>query len=248
MPLRLRSLNAHVSLVLLLALLGLASWPAGAIAQTVQEKPKTKAKAKAAELSSDRWEKAIQAFEEADKASLPPKGAILFIGASSTRRWTTLAQDFPEYQVINRGFGGSHLTDCVAFIDHIVIPYRPNLIVLQAGGNDINAGKPPERVLADFKAFVARVRAELPETRIAFVSLNPAPVRWEQAERQKAANQLIKDEILAGKNLDYIELWDQFLGPDGKPREDLFVEDRLHNNAAGYKIRAEVVRPHLVVK
>jgi lysophospholipase L1-like esterase len=136
----------------------------------------------------------------------------------------------------------------VAFIDRIVIPYRPRLIVLQAGGNDINAGKPPERVLADFKAFVAKVRAELPETRIAFVSLNPAPVRREQAERQKAANQLIKDEILAGKNLDYIELWDQFLGPDGEPREDLFVEDRLHNNAAGYKIRAEVVRPHLVVK
>jgi len=85
----------------------------------------------------------------------------------------------------------------------------------------------------------------LPDTRIAFTSLSPSPKRWEQAEEQKKANRLVQDYVRAGKNLDYIELWDQFLGPDGKPREDLFVEDRLHNNEAGYKIRAQVVRPHL---
>jgi hypothetical protein len=63
--------------------------------------------------------------------------------------------------------------------------------------------------------------------------------------QQKRANRLVQDYVRSGKNLDYIELWDQFLGPDGKPREDLFVEVRLHNDAEGYKIRAEVVRPHL---
>ena len=117
--------------------------------------------------------------------------------------------------------------------------------MVKAGGNDINAGKTPEQVLADFKAFVEKVRAELPDVRIAFLSLSPSPRRWEQAEAQKKANRLIKDYIRSGENLDYIDLWDQFLGPDGKPREDLFVEDRLHNNAEGYKIRAGVVRPHL---
>jgi lysophospholipase L1-like esterase len=85
----------------------------------------------------------------------------------------------------------------------------------------------------------------LPGTRIAFVSLSPSPKRWEQVEEQKEANRLVKEYVRSGKDLDYIELWDQFLGPDGRPREDLFVEDRLHNNEAGYKIRAEVVRPQL---
>jgi lysophospholipase L1-like esterase len=100
-------------------------------------------------------------------------------------------------------------------------------------------------VAADFKAFVEKVRAALPDTRIAYLSISPAPIRWTQADKQKEANRLIKQYIEAGQNLDYIDLWDQFLGPDGKPREDLFRPDRLHNNAAGYKIRADVVRPHL---
>ena len=55
----------------------------------------------------------------------------------------------------------------------------------------------------------------------------------------------IREYILTGKNLDYIEQWDQFVGPDGQPREDLFVSDRLHSNARGYQIRADAVRPHL---
>ena len=86
------------------------------------------------------------------------------------------AQDYPDYKVINRGFGGSQIADSVYYADRIIIPYKPRLIVLQAGTNDINAGKSPEQVLADFKAFVEKVRAKLPDTRIAFLSINPAPV------------------------------------------------------------------------
>ncbi len=194
---------------------------------------------------SAKYEKEIAAFEASDKENPPPKNAILFIGASSTRLWKTLAQDFPDYPVINRGFGGSQVADAVYFADRIVIPYRPRLIVLQSGGNDINARKSPEQVLADFQAFVDKVRKDLPDTRIAFTSLSPAPIRWSQAEAQKKANALVKAYVASGKNLDFIEIWDQFLAPDGTPREDLFVKDRLHNNAAGYKIRAEAVRPHL---
>jgi len=195
-------------------------------------------------LNSARWEKDIRAFEFDDKMSPPPPGAILFIGSSSTLLWKTLATDFPEHKVINRGFGGSAIADAAYYADRIVIPYKPRLIVLQAGSNDIAAGKTPEQVLADFKAFVQKVRARLPDTRIAFLSISPAPVRWAQADKQKRANLLIKEYILSGKDLDYIDLWDQFLGPDSKPREELF-RDRLHNNAQGYKIRADVVRPHL---
>ncbi|HEX3997726.1 MAG TPA: SGNH/GDSL hydrolase family protein [Pirellulales bacterium] len=201
---------------------------------------------KPAKSPSLRWEREIRAFEAADKKSPPPQGAVLFIGSSSIRMWKTLAQDFPDYKVINRGFGGSELADSVYYADRIVIPYKPRLIVLFAGTNDINAGKSPQTVFDDFKAFVARVRGALPDTRIAYLSISPAPSRWSQADKQKEANRLIRDYIATEKkNLDYIDLWDQFLGPDGKPREDLFLLDRLHNNAAGYKIRAAAVRPHL---
>jgi len=159
--------------------------------------------------------------------------------------WKTLEKDYPEYKVFNRGFGGCETADCVYFAERIVIPYKPKLIVIQAGGNDINAGKSPEQVAADFKAFVEKVRAKLPDVRIAYLSMNPSPSRWAQREKQQKGNALIKAYIGAGKNLDYIDFWGAMLGPDGLPREDLFIADKLHNNEAGYKIRAEVVRPHL---
>lgn len=195
---------------------------------------------------SQRWEKEIRAFEVADKKSPPPQGAVLFIGSSTIRFWKTLAEDFPDYKVINRGFGGSQLADSTFYSDRIVIPYKPRLIVIFGGSNDIAAGKSPQNVFSDFKAFVARVRADLPNTQIAFMGISPAPSRWKQAEKQKEANRLIRDYIESSKdNLDFIDEWDQFLGPDGKPREALYRPDRLHNNAAGYKIRAAIVRPHL---
>jgi hypothetical protein len=87
---------------------------------------------------SARWEKEIQAYEGADKKQPPPEGAVLFTGASGIRMWQSLAKDFPDQKVINRGFGGSEMADSAYFAERIVIPYKPRLIVIQAGGNDIN--------------------------------------------------------------------------------------------------------------
>lgn len=192
-----------------------------------------------------RFEKEIKAYEAADEKNAPPTGAILFTGASGIRLWKTLEQDFPDHQVINRGFGGCHMADVVYYADRIVIPYKPRMIVVQAGGNDLNAGKTPQQVLADFQALVTKVRAKLPYVRIAYLSSSPSPARWSQADKQLEMNRLVKDYIAAGKNLDYIELYDAFLNKDGKPREELFVADRLHHNAEGYKIRTAIVKPHL---
>lgn len=194
---------------------------------------------------SEKWQGAIREFEEADLKSPPPKNAILFIGSSTIRLWKTLQQDFPSHPVINRGFGGSQVADSVYFADRVVIPYRPRQIIVYAGSNDIAAGKSPEQVASDFKTFVEQVRAKLPDTRIAFMSIGPSPARWSQAAKQQQANQLIKAYIDTDKQLDYIDVWDHFLGTDGKPREEFFVADRLHHSESGYKIRAEAVRPFL---
>src|SRR5262245_16481496 len=109
-----------------------------------------------------RWEKDIAAYEAQDKENLPPKGASLFIGSSTIRRWTTLAQDFPEHKTINRGFGGSQIEDAAYYADRIVIPYAPRAVFLRSGGNDLNAGKSVEQVFADYKNFVAKIHAKLP--------------------------------------------------------------------------------------
>jgi lysophospholipase L1-like esterase len=208
--------------------------------------PLTRADDKAPPKAHDyaKWEKEIAAFEEADAKKVPPKNAIVFVGSSSIRMWKTLAEDFPKHQVINRGFGGSEIVDSTYFADRIVLPYAPRMIVFYAGGNDINAGKAPDVVVADFKAFVAKVREKLPKTEIAFISIAGNPARWAQVEKVKAVNSAVAAWIKDQPHMKYIDVFPKMLGEDGQPK-DIFIADKLHMNADGYKIWVEVVRPFL---
>jgi lysophospholipase L1-like esterase len=191
--------------------------------------------------TTNRWDKEIAAFEAQDRTNAPPKGAILFIGSSSIRLWKTLAEDLPEHKVINRGFGGSQIADSVHFVDRMVVPYQPKRIVMYSGGNDINAGKTPEQVAGDFKAFVAKVHGKLPETGIAYISIAPNPARWAQVERVKGANELIREFAKTDKRLSFIDVFPHMLGENEKPLPDIFVADRLHMNEKGYAIWKRVV-------
>ncbi len=192
-----------------------------------------------------KWQGAMDGFAKADAANPPAKGGIVFVGSSSIVKWKSLAQDFPEHKVVNRGFGGSELFDSVNYFDRAVLPYQPRLVVLYAGGNDINAGKTPERVETDFKAFVAQVKKKLPQTRVAVISIAGNPARWKQVEQVKDLNRRIEAITKADPQLAFINVFPAMLGPDGLPKPDIFVEDKLHMNEKGYAIWKEVVGPFL---
>lgn len=194
---------------------------------------------------STKWENEIAAFEKADREHPPEKGGIVFVGSSSIRLWKTLAADFPGLPVLNRGFGGSEIADSVQFADRIVIPYAPRQVVMYAGTNDINAGKTPEKVIADFQAFATKVRAALPETEIDYISSAPNPARWTQVEKMKTVNAAIEAWIKEQPHMKFIDVFTHMLGDDGLPKPNIFVEDKLHMNAAGYAIWKEVVGPFL---
>ncbi len=194
-----------------------------------------------AQTQTNRFDADIAAFEAQDRTNPPPKDAILFIGSSSIRMWKTLAQDFPEHKVINRGFGGSEIADSVHFADRIVIPYRPKMVVMYAGGNDINGGKNPERVAADFKAFVEKLRAKLPDIPMAYISIAPNPARWAQVDRVRRANELIREFTKTSPKLSFIDVFPHMLGEDGQPRPEIYLEDRLHMNEKGYAIWKKIV-------
>jgi lysophospholipase L1-like esterase len=195
--------------------------------------------------AANRFEKDVRAYEAADKSNAPPRDAILLAGDSQFFRWKTVHEDLPGYTIINRGIDSFQTSDLLHYTDRLVLPYKPRLIVLHVGGNDVHNGKTPERVLADFKAFVARVRAALPEVPIAFSSITPGPGRWNEAGRRKETNRVIQEYISTQPRLVFIDLWDAMLTPDGQPREDLWVADRIHPNHDGYRIRVRIMRPLL---
>jgi lysophospholipase L1-like esterase len=193
----------------------------------------------------ERWEAEIRAMEAADAAAPPAKGGIVFIGSSSIRLWKTLADDFPGLPVVNRGFGGSQMADSTFFAPRILLPLEPRLVVVYSGGNDINAGRTAAEVEAAFRAFVARVHETLPAARIAYISIAGNPARWAQVDRVRDANARIAALARTDPRLAFIDVFPHMLGADGLPRPEIFVADRLHMNAEGYKIWTRVVGPYL---
>lgn len=193
-----------------------------------------------------KWDKEIEAFERQDRKSPPPQGAVLFVGSSGIRQWATLAKDFPDHVVINRGFGGSTMAECLHYTDRIVLPHKPKIVVLREGVNDLENPKVTVQQVADqYNEFVKQVQTALPDTRIIILSLNPTPGRAKSAAKEKELNILLKDMVTAGKNLTYVDLWDSMIGPDGKPRPELFAPDGIHNTAAGYQLWTQLIEPHL---
>ena len=220
--------------VTLLALFGLLAVPGVLSRQLV------------AQNAQDRWEPAIKKFEEADKLSPPPQNAIVFIGASSIVRWN-FSESFPELgaQAINRGFGGSLAADSTRYADRIVIPYKPRMVVFYAGDNDVEANHTPQQIADDFAAFEGKVHAALPETQIVFISIKPSIRRFPWIEQIKGANALVRQYCATRPHLTFVDIVPQMLGPDGKPRKELLVEDGLHMTPAGYRIWNDALRPVL---
>lgn len=194
---------------------------------------------------TNKWETDIRKFEEADRQSPAPKGAVVFVGSSSIRMWKDLATDFPETKVINRGFGGSQIEDSTYFAGRIIIPYQPRMIVLYAGDNDLAAGKTPQQVFEAYKAFVSRVREKLPNVKIAYISIKPSLARLRLMEQMRAANSLIREYSAKGKNLVFLDVFTPMLNAEKQPRPELFIEDGLHMNRAGYDIWRKVIAPNL---
>ncbi|MDE0125176.1 MAG: SGNH/GDSL hydrolase family protein [Bryobacterales bacterium] len=193
---------------------------------------------------ADRWEAAIRAFEERDRANPPPKGGVVFLGSSSFRRWD-LEKAFPGRGLINRGFGGSQMADALRHLDRIVLPLEPRTLLLYEGDNDIGRGKSPDTVESEFRELVARVRERLPATHVVFVAIKPSLRRWHVIEKVREANSRIRAVAEADALVTFVDVGTPLLGPDGKPRPDLFVEDQLHLNDAGYAIWAELLAPYV---
>ncbi|MFM7749124.1 MAG: SGNH/GDSL hydrolase family protein [Opitutaceae bacterium] len=191
----------------------------------------------------EKWKASIDKFTAADAANPPPQGAILFAGSSSIVKWTTLKTDFPGKTILNRGFGGSELSDLLHYADRIVIPYAPSRLVIYGGENDLQQGQTAAAVHATFRGLCEKVHAALPKTRIAFISLKPSPSRVKILPAVIEANRLIAAECARDPRRVFIDIYPAMLGADGQPRRELFVADMLHLNADGYAVWRPLVAP-----
>ncbi|HKB04692.1 MAG TPA: GDSL-type esterase/lipase family protein [Gemmataceae bacterium] len=187
-----------------------------------------------------KWEKSVAAIEKQQAESPPEKGGIVFAGSSTVRLWD-VGKAFPDWKVTNSGFGGSEIRDVTHFADRVILKHEPRAIVFYAGDNDINSGRTPDQVLADFRAFTDAAHKSVPRGKVYFISIKPSLARWKQFEAQTKANSLVKDFCARDDRLGYIDMVSAMLGKDGKPVPELFVKDGLHLSPKGYEIFNDAV-------
>ncbi len=190
----------------------------------------------------------IQAFKKMDSVSFPPRNAILFVGSSSFTNWTDVQDYFPKHKIINRGFGGSSLTDVIRYAGDIVFPYQPKQIVIYCGENDI-AGDSTitgKIVFERFKKLYTDIRTNAPAVPIIYIAMKPSPSRWHLKGKMIEGNILIQKFLKKkSSNAVFVDVWKAMLGPDAKPVENLFLEDMLHMNKKGYAIWQKLIQPYL---
>jgi len=199
----------------------------------------------AVQKAENQWESAIREFEEWDSKNSFPENAVLFLGSSSIRWWKT-SDLFPEFPLINRGFGGASIPDITYFVPRIAIPYKPKVIVFYAGYNDLySMGKTPEQVFSSFQRFFMIVKGNLPKTRIIFMSIKPGPAAWGTRQLAEKLNQMVKDLSQKSDRLFYADVAAGMLGKDGKPDLDDYQNDGIHTTYKADAKWAKLLMPTL---
>lgn len=189
----------------------------------------------------------IQAFKKGDSVQMPSTNAILFVGSSSFTMWKDVQEHFPGYTIINRGFGGSQLTDVIRYAYDVILPYTPKQVVIYCGENDL-ASSPAIKaadVVKRFKTLFSIIRVNLPDAAIDYVSMKPSPSRENLLPEFTKANAAIKAFLHRQHRADFIDVYKAMLDKDGKPVKELFLEDNLHMKPEGYQIWQRVIRPYL---
>jgi lysophospholipase L1-like esterase len=201
------------------------------------------ATARAQAVHANRFDADISAMLERDRAEPPPQESILFIGSSIFRLWVDLKAQMAPLPVFNRAFGGARTWEVLAYMDRIVLPYKPKVVVYYCGSNDVNAGEPASAILERTQAFLDRVHAALPATRVVYLSINRSPdkrARWAVVDDVNAA---MKETASRTPWLTYVESNRALFDGGGTPRSELYLSDGLHFKAPAYVLFTDILKP-----
>ena len=197
-----------------------------------------------AQQASSFQEEVLAIQKKYDTVSEKSKETIVFTGSSSIRLWNNLQELFPNYRVVNSGFGGSRTTDLLEYTDELILQFEPRKVFIYEGDNDINDHKKPKEIISVTKEIISKIKSSIPDTRIVIISAKPSLARWALKRKYKNLNRKFKHLCKKETYLDYAHIWDIMLNGN-KLRQDIFIEDGLHMNSKGYELWYQVIRNYV---
>lgn len=182
----------------------------------------------------------------AQDSAVRKKKIILFTGSSSIRFWKDIQAYFPAHNVVNRGFGGSTMADLLYYTDKLIIPYRPKMIFIYEGDNDLAAKRTPEEILAKADSILLLIRTRISKkVPVLFISPKPSLARWSMKDQYLDYNRKLRAWAATKKHVTYVDVWTPMLDAHGDVQKDIFIADGLHMNKKGYDIWGEVIKKYV---
>ena len=175
----------------------------------------------------------------------PNKKLAVFAGSSSIRMWKDVQDYFPNYNVINNGFGGSHFSDLIFYYDKLILKQKPDILFIYEGDNDIAGNKKPGLVKRQAKELYKKIRMDLPSTEIVFISPKPSIARVNLRKEYEKLNKRLNKYCNRNENLEFADVWYPMLDENGNVFQDIFIGDGLHMNKKGYDIWGKVISQYL---
>jgi lysophospholipase L1-like esterase len=178
----------------------------------------------------------VAALEKRTRARRKHRDVVLFYGSSTFTLWEELETRFDGLNVVNHGFGGATLADCLEYFDRLVTPMAPRALVLYAGDNDLDNGASPELVRERVEHFLLRKRAALGPIPMIYVSIKISPARFHIMHKIAYTNRIIERSLFSRGDVAYLDITRRMIGRGIDGLRACYSEDPLHMNARGYRI------------
>ncbi len=174
----------------------------------------------------------------------PKIPTLVFTGSSSIRLWDDLQERFPEYQILNTGFGGSLSYDLLGYLDKLVLNYHPNKVFIYEGDNDLFYRRKPKEIISNFVNIIKKIKEKNSNVEIVIISVKPSIARWKLRRKCQKLNEQLKQLAATDSAVAFVNIWDPML-MGRKVNKSLFVEDGLHMNKEGYDIWQEALQIYM---
>jgi lysophospholipase L1-like esterase len=179
----------------------------------------------------------IDKFIQENKKLGKRKDSVVLYGSSTFTIWQNqdIARDLPDYEVINRGFGGSSAQLALKYLDEAVVPVGPKALFYYEGANDIARGQSVDESFSYTFEIYKKLSGKNGDLIWIFLLMHMCPGRKQFHTGYENLNKKYIDFCRKHKNCFIIDSNEIIYNEFGEIDENVYLDDGIHFTEQGYK-------------